>query len=364
MTPVMTGLEKVAVLLKSLPAPIADKVMRHLDARHASLLRAELAKVDKHADLPQKLSGVLDEAVNMLHGDSPDKERTPRKTETVAAAQQMPASARSASSVDIRVGDSPESKTSAAPTAPPVPTAPTKPALAWPLANADPLRALAGLPSELLASALDTENARTVSLLMDCLEIEVAGQIYKRLSPAKRKEVSLRFTQQTAVGEELIKRIAQGVLKKCETLREAAVSPGAEQGGREKRMAALLRELERADRLEMLTALGESDAELTARVKALLYQFEDILRMENTSVQKMLSEVDVKSLSLALRGAPEDIESKILANLSKRAQESLKEEISLTGAVPAAKVRAARQGIEEAIQRLDQRGELIMLEEG
>ena len=357
MTRVMTGLEKVAVLLKSLPTPVVDKVMRYLDARHAGLLSAELAKVAKQADLPHKLSGVLDEAVNMLEGArQPNKGNTPQTPERPSAANHAPAP-----TVDIRVGDKPE-QTPTATSAPAAP--PAKPQGPWSSANMDPLRALAVVPSELLAAALDSENARTVSLLMDCLEIEVAGQIYKRLSPAKRKEVSLRFTQQTVVGEELIKRIAQGVLKKCQALRESAVSPTAEQGGREKRMAALLRELERADRLEMLTALGEADADLTARVKALLYQFEDILRMENTSVQKMLSEVDVKSLALALRGAPEDIESKILANLSKRAQVSLKEEISLMGTVPAAKVRAARQTIEEAIQRLDQRGELMMMEEG
>src|SRR5260370_38170321 len=105
--------------------------------------------------------------------------------------------------------------------------------------------------------------------------------------------------------------------------------------------------------MEMITALEGADAERHGRVRAHLYKFEDILRMENASIQKLLSEVDVKSLALALRGAAQDIEQKILANLSKRAQEPLKEEISLTGAVPPAKVRAAQQTLVETIQRLD-----------
>ncbi len=198
---------------------------------------------------------------------------------------------------------------------------------------------------------------------MNCLDIEVASQIYKRLSPTKRREVSLRFTDQVPVGEDLLKRIAQGVLKKCQTLREASPTGApTEEGARETRIAALLRGLDRTERAELVAALEEADAELTGRVKALLYQFEDILRMENTSVQKLLSEVDVKSLAQALRGAPAEIEEKILANLSKRAQESLKEEVSLTGSVPAPKVRLARQTLVEAIQRLDQRGELVMTE--
>jgi flagellar motor switch protein FliG len=350
--PTMTGLEKVAVLLKSLPAEVVNKVMRHLDSRHAGLVSSALAKLNERKDLDQSLAGVIDEAVSIL-GDGPRPKRQDTGTTKAPAAAATPAKE---AAVDIRVAGPPEEAAPAPPQLPPKPPAP------GPEASADPLRALAALPSDLLALALDSESTRTISLLMNCLEMECAGQVYKRLSPAKRKEVSLRFTEQTVVGEELIKRIAQGVLKKCYALRDASASPTMEQGGREKRMAALLRGLERAERMEMLTALEQADAELTGRVKALLYQFEDVLRMENISVQKLLSEVDVKSLALALRGAPPEIEEKILTNLSKRAQESLREEISLTGVVPAPKVKAARNTLVEAIQRLDQRGELIINE--
>jgi flagellar motor switch protein FliG len=364
--PALTGLQKVAVLLKSMPRDVVDKVLRHLDVRHAGLVAAELAKLDEQKELGQKLSKVLDEAVTMLsNGAGPKSADTGQvHTQGPAAPAAPPAKTAAAKtvakgqSVDMHVGGKPEPTAASAP--PPAP--PSKPRLDWPDASADPLAALAVLPSDLLATALESESTRTTSLLMNCLEVEVAGQIYKRLSPAKRKDVSLRFTEQAVVGEELIKRIALGVLTKCQALRESSTPATTEQGEREKRMAALLRGLERAERADMLTALEESDAELTGRVKALLYQFEDILRMENTSVQKVLSEIDVKSLALALRGAPREIEDKILANLSKRAQESLKEEISLTGVVPPAKVREARQTLVEAIQRLDQRGELVLIE--
>ena len=67
----MTGLEKVAVLLKSLPSEVSEKVMRHLEPRHASLVSAALANLDKRSDLNQNLAGVLDEAVNILSDVSP-----------------------------------------------------------------------------------------------------------------------------------------------------------------------------------------------------------------------------------------------------------------------------------------------------
>src|SRR5438128_5313084 len=124
----MSGLEKVAVLLKSLPVKVMDKVMRHLEPRHAALVRSELAKLDKQGDLNRKLSGVLDEAVNILDGSS---------TKQTAAARAPKDASRS---VDIRV----DGKAEETPAPPP----------AWPDASSDPLRALAALPSDLLASAL------------------------------------------------------------------------------------------------------------------------------------------------------------------------------------------------------------------
>jgi flagellar motor switch protein FliG len=331
----MSGLEKAAVLLKSLPGDVMGKVLGRLDARHAGIINSELEKLKNDGQLSSKLADVLEEAAHILD-DAKKKPAHPAKPQPAAPAP--------ATQVDIRVDGKPGD-----PSAPP--TAP-----------ADPMRALSSLPPELLATALESENSRTISLLINGLDIEVAGEVYKRLSAAKRKEVSKRFTDQPIANEELVKRIAQGVLNKCQTLRDSPVAPAGETGGREKRMAALLRGLERTERTETITMLEQADAELAGRVKAMLYQFEDIERLENTSVQKLLSEVDVKSLSLALRGAPPEIESKILNNLSKRAQAALREETELTGNVPSAKVKQGRQTIVEAIQRLDERGDLVFIE--
>jgi flagellar motor switch protein FliG len=341
----MSGLEKAAVLLKSLPAEVMDKVLRRMNSQHAGVIRTELQKLKQDSQLSSKLTAVLEEAATILDA----AKKKPERVGQVAAAPAPPApteTAAKSSRVDIRLAEKPDDK----------------PAPSEPAAETEPLRALASLPPELLSAALEMESARTISLLINWLDITVAAEIYKRLSSAKRKEVSMRFTEPPLANEELLKRIAQGVLRKCHALRDSPSQATGEQGGREKRVAALLRGLERTERTEMLTLLAQADAELVGRVKAMLYQFEDIQLMENASVQKLLSEVDVKSLSLALRGAPPDIESKILANLSKRAQGALREETELTGSVNAAKVKQGRETIVEAIQRLDERGDLVLIE--
>jgi flagellar motor switch protein FliG len=321
--------------LKSLSPGVVEKVLTTMDPKQAKRLSAELAKVSGRSDLKQAIARVLDEAVGVLGKDHPA---------SVAASAPAPGSP-AGSQVDTRIAGSPVDDAAH-------PEAPSAP---------DPLAAIAALPAELLSAALADESARTISLLMNRMEVEAAGQIFKRLSPAKRKEVSVRFTDAATVADDLLRHIAAAVLKKCEAM--CATGPAAtEQGEREKRMAGLLRGLERAERVETLAALEESDAALAGRVKAMLYLFEDILRMENHSIQKLLSEIDMKALAAALFGAAPELQERLLTNLSRRAQESLKEEIELSGKVLGAKVKEARQTLEEAMQRLDQRGEFVLRE--
>jgi flagellar motor switch protein FliG len=327
---VLTGLEKAALLLKSLSPAVVDKVLATMDPKHSKQLTAELAKVSARPDLKEATARVLDEAVGVLGQDRPQPAAT--APATAAAAQ-----------VDARIASDAAKDAAAAPN------------------EADPLGAIAAVSPELLSAALEDENARTIALLMNRMEVEAAGHVFKRLSPAKRKEVSVRFTDGATVADDLLRHIAGAVLKKCEALRSTGPA-AAEQGEREKRMAGLLRGLERIERMETLAALEESDAALAGRIKAMLYLFEDILRMENSSIQKLLSEIDMKTLASALYGAGAETQERFQTNLSRRAQESLKEEIELTGKVPSAKVKEARQMLEEAMQRLDQRGEFVLKE--
>jgi flagellar motor switch protein FliG len=316
----LTGIEKAAMLLKSLSPALVEKVLARLETRQSSLLRLALDKASGRSEADQTMASILNEAIDALAA-APKKDAS------------KPADAKTAKpSVPVEVPE-----------------------------DADPLAAIATIPADVLTAALDTENARTISLLMNRLDVDVAGQIYKRLSSAKRKEVSLKFTESTVVSDDLLKHIAKAVLKKCQSIHLGAggLNPQEE---REKRMAGLLRNLERAERMETLQALEEADAVLAGRIKAMLYLFDDILRMENASIQKLLSEIDMRSLAAALFGAEPAIRDRIVTNLSRRAQESLKEEIELTGKVPVAKVKQSRQILEEAMQRLDQRGEFNMME--
>src|SRR5262249_15978522 len=98
------------------------------------------------------------------------------------------------------------------------------------------------------------------------------------------------------------------------------------------------------------------------QVKEFLYSFDDLLLIEDRSMQKLLAEIDSKSLASALKGASDAIKDKVRNNLSKRARETLNEEMELLGTLPGPTTQEAQRAVVDGIRRPDQAGELRMLQ--
>jgi flagellar motor switch protein FliG len=321
--------EKAALLLKSLSPEKAEGLLARLDASHRERLRVTMTRLEQE----QKSQGVLDQVV--------------RDFETV-----LRFTPRDAVELSTR-GDEKKPSRRDAPAAPA--TAGDKPSGD---AADDPLAGLRGMSVDHLAAALQQEQPRTVALVLGRLEADRAGEVLKRLPSELRREVSPRLGQTVEVNPLLLPRIAQAIARKAQLLSERPAKPSDD--AKYKRMADMLRQLDKEARAEMLTALEGHDAQTAARVREFLYQFEDLLNIEDRSIQKLLTEIDSKTLATAIKGAPEDLALRIFDNLSKRARETLTEEMEFLGSTPAAQVQQAQKVIIDAIQRLDQAGELVM----
>ncbi len=327
-----TGIEKAAILLHNLPPETAEKVLAELGPARGARLRPELEKLRKQGETPDDRDDVIRQFEELL--------RQPDASFAAERGQPTPrqlAAYRPPSDLDIPIPDM-------EPSLPPLPS--------------DPVRALNALPVDVLAAVLHGEQAHTVSLVLNCLPGERAGEILRQLTTEMRRDVSVRLSRLSSTSPELLERIARALVQKSRTL-------GGKRGettgdARYEKMASMLRCLEKTERLEVLAALEENEPETGRRVKELLYQFEDLLRIHDRSMQKLLSEIDSKTLSLALKGANEAITEKVLSNLSNRARETLKEEMAFLGMVPLAQVRQAQKTLVDVIQRLDQMGELMM----
>lgn len=324
-----TGIEKAALLLFQLPAETADKVLAQLGAPRNERLRRELENLRQQEEQPDDLLDIVREFKEMLRqtvGDAPPPAPTPAQL----------AAYRPPSAMDLAPVEEP----------------------GLPELPSDPVRALNVLPPSLLLAVLEDEQAHTIALVLNALPSEKAGEVLRQLTPEMRREVSVRLSRLTSSSPELLARIARALVEKARPLAGKRSDTSAD--ARYERMAGMLRCLEKAERLEVLTALEESEPETALRIKGLLYAFEDLLRIHDRSMQRLLAEIDTKTLSVALKGAKEEISEKVLKNLSKRAREALTEEMEFLGMVPIAQVRDAQKALVDVIQRLDQAGELLM----
>jgi flagellar motor switch protein FliG len=110
--------------------------------------------------------------------------------------------------------------------------------------------------------------------------------------------------------------------------------------------------------------LEPTDHSLVDEIRASLFTFDDLLKLDDRTMQRILREVNKTELSLALKGAPEKLREHVYKNLSERARENLKEEIEILGPQLAKDVYGAQRKIIELVRGLEEAGEIIIAGSG
>ena len=223
----------------------------------------------------------------------------------------------------------------------------------------DPFTDLKRLEPFQTAGALRDEKPRIVALVLGCLDPEQAGEVMGELPEELRNEAFLILKESPTAPDILLRRIVQATVERGCKLDRAALQSNQEESDR--KLAELLRSLSREERAGAMAALEANDEETATRIKEMLYVFEDLALVEDRSMQKLLAEVDSQMLSKAIKDSDPALFEKITNNLSKRARESLLEEIEYLGQLPAEEQQEARKGVVEVLARLDQAGELEMV---
>ena len=125
-------------------------------------------------------------------------------------------------------------------------------------------------------------------------------------------------------------------------------------------IADLLDDLDEEEREKILINLEREDAELADKVKSSMFVFEDVISLDDVSIQRILREVEASDLALALKGCSDEVANCIYRNQSKRAAASLKEDMEFLGPVRITDVEKAQQKIVSIIRRLDDANEIII----
>ena len=128
----------------------------------------------------------------------------------------------------------------------------------------------------------------------------------------------------------------------------------------DQKTADFLRELPKPTRSRLIEELETKDPESADRLKDLLYMFDDILKYDNRSIQKLLGQIESQVLVVALQDAEEELVSRIFENLSKRATSALEEEMEFKQGAKDEEIEQSRKSIAEVLARLDESGEISM----
>jgi flagellar motor switch protein FliG len=188
------------------------------------------------------------------------------------------------------------------------------------------------------------------------------------IQPDKAADVLSLFPHelQTEVAERIgvINRTSPAVIKKIESILQNKFSniieSDTENIGGVKTLVEILNSVDRTTEKNILNDLEKTQPELAEVIKANLFVFEDIVTLDKSSIQRVLREVDNEQLVLALKGASEEVATVVYANLSKRAADTVREDIEFMGPVRLSTVEEAQHKIVGIIRRLEEAGEIVI----
>ncbi len=214
-------------------------------------------------------------------------------------------------------------------------------------------------PAQLL-NFIQAEHPQTIALVLAYLEPEKSSIILSALPPEKQSDVARRIALMDTTSPDAIKEVERVLERKLSSVIPHEVTSA----GGVKALVEILNRVDRATEKTILEALEIQDPELAEEVKRLMFVFEDIVTMDDRSVQRVLREVDSHDLALALKGASDEVANKIFNNMSKRAGEMLREDIQFMGPVRLRDVEDAQQRIVNIIRKLEDAGEIVIARGG
>lgn len=217
----------------------------------------------------------------------------------------------------------------------------------------DPLLDLQTLSVHQLSVALSSEQPKTCAILLSNLPAKLAGDILSLLKAENQKLVMKELTKEQHAPAVLVERIAKATLIRASQL--PADPPDTRDHA--DRVAEVLRSVPRAGRRNMLAVIEEQDPELAKSLLTRIYRFDDIATLGKTVIQRVLGEIDSTNLTTALYKADRAVADAIFSNLSKRARQTIEEEMQFMSNVTESRIQQARDSIAEIIAKIDMESE-------
>ncbi len=208
-----------------------------------------------------------------------------------------------------------------------------------------PLKFLENSDLRKLAYLLNFEKPEVSALIINYLEPEKGAKIMASLSSEKRIQIARSIVKIQRSSKEVMEKIDGFLSKKIDY-----VAGGAD------KLVSVLEMMNEKECEELLETLSEKDPEFAEKVKDKIFSFNDVVKLENVAIQRVIQEVETKDLGIALKNAPEEIRQKFISNMSEGASALLKEEIEFGRKVSGTQIKAKQVEIIAKIKRLESEG--------
>lgn len=216
------------------------------------------------------------------------------------------------------------------------------------LRSADPLQ---------VANLLAEEHPQTIALVLSYLEAKLAADIMTNLPAELQVEVTIRLAKIDRVSPNVVDVIERGLKNKLSGVINVA---GFRETGGVEFLVKMLNQVDRGVQKTIFEALEPASPSLVEEIRASMFTFDDLAKLDDRSIQRILRDVNKQDLGLALKGAPEKISEVIYRNLSERARESLIEEVELLGPQLAKNVYGAQRRIVDIVRSLEEAEEIVI----
>jgi len=207
---------------------------------------------------------------------------------------------------------------------------------------------------------IQNENSQTIALVLSYLRPDQASAVLSSLPPEKQADVARRIALMDSTSPEVIAQIERVLEQKLST----TVTQDYTSAGGIEAIVQILNGVDRSTERTILDSLEIQDPELAEEIKKRMFVFEDIVTLDNRSIQRIIREVDNQDLQLALKVASEEVREAVFRNMSKRMAETFKEEMEYMGPVRLRDVEEAQTRIVATIRRLEEAGEIIIARGG
>lgn len=219
-----------------------------------------------------------------------------------------------------------------------------------------PFRELERVSPRLLAQLLRNEHPQTLALILGHLNPEQAANMLTMLPTGVRSEVLTRLARLESVPEEMLMEVDR-------VLQSQLIAMGGKEGkkvGGVQAVAEILNQVDRATEEEVLSEIEEDSTQMAEDIRNLMFVFEDCKILDDRSMRELLKEVSNEDLTMAMRGASEELKERFFKNMSERAGNMIREELEFMGPAKLSDVESAQQSVVKVVRALENNGKVVI----